>query len=134
MEGTKGTSRFEEQQIRAVCIAAKTPTSRVSIGVARKCIGNRLHTNNTRFSFFSYLIIGATISNNDGGYEYEYELVLSNDKYQLLLLLNATLNKLHIQEDYCHYMRPVNLVAAFPLDQYSSTKSTSITEILYGSC
>ena len=40
-----------------------------SIGVTRNNAENRLHTNNTQFSFFSYLIIGTTNSKDNGGYE-----------------------------------------------------------------
>ena len=52
------------------------PASSVSIGVARNNREDRYHANNTRFSSFSYLIIGATSSKGNGGYEFE----ILNDK------------------------------------------------------
>ena len=61
------------------------PTSVFSIGAARNNAENRLHTNNTRFSFFSYLIIGTTSSKDNGGYEFQF----SNYKYNRFIR-NAT--------------------------------------------
>ena len=62
------------------------PTSFFSIEAARDNTENRLHTNNTGFSFFSYLIIGTTSSKGNGGYEFQF----SNDKYNQLVTTTTT--------------------------------------------
>ena len=51
-------------------------TSAISIGVTRNNTEDRYHTNNTYFPFISCLIIGATSSKGDGGYEFEWSLSL----------------------------------------------------------
>ena len=54
------------------------PTLSFSIGVARNNTEDRHHANNMCFSFVSYLIIGATSSNDNGGYEF---VLWKNIKY-----------------------------------------------------
>ena len=48
------------------------PTSSFSIGVARNNTEDRYHTDNMSFSLVLCLIIGATSSKGDGGYEFEF--------------------------------------------------------------
>ena len=61
--------------------------SALSIGIANNNTEDKLQTNDTHLSSFSYLVIGATSSK----YDWWYEFVLSNDKWnQFAMLLSLT--------------------------------------------
>jgi len=58
----------DTSQRQIIAAAAADPTPAFSIGVSRNNGENRFHTNNTRSCSFSYLIMGATSSKDDEGY------------------------------------------------------------------
>ena len=80
-------------------------------------VADKSHTNTTYIPLLSYLIIGATTTKRNGA--------------NIPLLLNSTINQLHIEQEYCYY-KPTANHPLLPINPqaYSMIKSTSIIAIV----